>query len=171
MTPKDMTVTATRGTAEVPAWVAPSTDLARIDYVDCFEIPTEVDFGAEEWARALFGDRADATKRFLWTGLLGLKIQRRASRDLVSGWRIDAVSHDEIRLVAESTGMFVNLVVRCRDGSVGLATALRYRRRLGAITWRALSAVHRRLAPGLLREAAVSLWLRQTARSRHHDAM
>ncbi len=150
-------VTATQGTVNVPEWVAPAMDLPRLDYVDCFQMAAQIDRTAEQWARALFGDEADAVQRFLWVGLLGLKVQRGASARLVAGWPIDTASREEIRLVTGSPGLDVNLVVRCCDGTVALATALVYRQRLPGLRWTLLSAVHRMLAPRLLRDAAAHL--------------
>lgn len=151
------TVLATRGIAVVPAWIPAVTELERIDYVDCFQMATGQERAAEEWARALLGDRADAAQRFLWVGLLGLNIDRGASADLVAGWRMVQWSLTQVRLVTSSRGLHVNLIVRCGDGSVSLATALHYRRRIPGLKWQILSALHRRLAPGLLHGGAERL--------------
>ncbi|MEU8319695.1 hypothetical protein AB0C33_15110 [Nonomuraea sp. NPDC048881] len=50
-----------------------------------------------------------------------------------------------------------NLIVRAADGRVSLTTLLRHDRRLGRVVWPPLSAIHRRLAPGLLRGAAARM--------------
>lgn len=146
-------VLATRGVVGVPWWVASATALETIDYVDCFQIATRRERTAEEWARALLGDRAGALQRFLWAGLLGLEIDRGASAQLVAGWRLTQWSLTQVRLTTSSPGLHVDLIVRCGDGPVSLATALHYRHRLSGLRWRILSALHRRLVPRLLRRA------------------
>ena len=61
---------------------------------------------------------------------------------------------DWIRLEAASGTLSCNLVVLTGDGRVSLATFLHYDRRRGRALWPPLSAVHRRLVPGVLRNAA-----------------
>ncbi len=60
---------------------------------------------------------------------------------------------DWIRLEAASPAMRGNLVVRAAAESLSLTTLVRYDRPRATPVWRPLSAVHRRLAPGLLRDA------------------
>ncbi|WP_246083373.1 hypothetical protein [Nonomuraea diastatica] len=50
-----------------------------------------------------------------------------------------------------------NLLVRVTGGRLALGTFLRYDRIPGHVLWPALSAVHRRLAPGLLRDAEAKM--------------
>lgn len=47
---------------------------------------------------------------------------------------------------------------------MSLATFQRYDRRAGALVWSVLSAVHRRMAPGLLRAAEVKVQARHLRR-------
>lgn len=147
-------VVASRGVEDAPGWVAPAVDLVTLDYVDCFQLATPTDRTAEQWARAIFGNRADAVQRFLWVGLLGLEVSRRASTRLVAGWPIDTATRDEIRLVTGSRGLVVNLIVRTDGSTVALATALHFRRRADGLRWILLSPLHRMLVPDLLRNAA-----------------
>jgi hypothetical protein len=61
---------------------------------------------------------------------------------------------ERIRLETASAALSCNLVVQTGDGRVSLATFLHYDRRRGRARWRALSSIHRRLVPGVLRDAA-----------------
>ena len=71
----------------------------------------------------------------------------------MAGWRIGGRGDDWIRLEAGSWFLTGNLLVRTAGGRVSLGTFVRYDRRVGRGVWLPLSAVHRRLAPGLLRDA------------------
>lgn len=133
--------------------------LSRTDYADYFVIGP-VDGAAatpERWARAMFGDVPSFGERFIWRGLLQLRLTRGRSRSSIAGWRIGDRGDDWIRLEAGSWALAANLIVRASDSEVSLATLLRYDRRPGGALWWVLSAVHRRLAPGLLREAAIAV--------------
>lgn len=133
--------------------------LSRIDYADYFAIGP-VDAAAatpEQWARAMFGDVPSFGERFIWRGLLQLRLRRGRSRSSIAGWRIGERGDDWIRLEAGSWALGANLIVRARDSEVSLATLLRYDRQPGGAVWWVLSAVHRRLAPGLLRGAAIAV--------------
>jgi hypothetical protein len=72
----------------------------------------------------------------------------------VAGWRIADRGQDWIRLEAASWFLSCNFLVQATDGRVSLGTFLHYDRRLGHGVWPPLSAIHRRLIPGLLRDAA-----------------
>lgn len=133
--------------------------LTRTDYVDYFAIHP-VDGAAatpEQWARAMFGDVPSVGERFIWRGLLQLSLSRGRSRSSVAGWTIAERGEDWIRLEADSWALAANLIVRADDSEVSLATLLRYDRWAGGVFWRVLSAVHRRLAPGLLRDAVADV--------------
>jgi hypothetical protein len=135
--------------------------LPNIDYADAFTLSMDTDATPEQWARAMFGDVPTAAERFIWRGLLGIRLNRGRSPDTVAGWRIAGRSEDWIRLEAASWFLTGNLLVQVADGQVSLGTFLRYDRRLGHLVWPPLSAVHRRLAPGLLRDAAAHLRARR----------
>ncbi|MDP9868452.1 MULTISPECIES: hypothetical protein [Streptosporangium] len=141
------------GTHNVPESVLALSSLSGIDYVDHFTLATDAEATPERWARTMFGDVPSAAERLLWRGLLGLRLSRGRSPDTVAGWRIAGRGEDWIRLEAASWFLTGNLLVQAADGRVSLGTFLRYDRRLGHSVWPPLSAVHRRLAPGLLRDA------------------
>ncbi|MFJ6610416.1 DUF2867 domain-containing protein [Streptomyces sp. NPDC091289] len=147
------------GTHEIPESTRALSSLPRIDYADVFTLSTDAsaDTTAELWARALFGDVPSPAERLIWRGFLGLRLSRGRSPDTVAGWRIAERGEDWIRLEAASWFLTGNLVVRAADGRVSLGTFLRYDHRLARAVWTPLSAVHRRLAPGLLRDAAATV--------------
>lgn len=162
MTTSPVVGRAGRG-GSLPGSVLARSALPRIDYADHFTLATDVEATPEQWARAMFGDVPDLTELFIWRVLLGLRLNRRRSTATVAGWRIGGRGEDWIRLEAQSWFLSGNLVVQVTDGEeVGLATFLRYERRLGRLVWPPLSAVHRRLVPGLLRGAAAQIRGRRT---------
>lgn len=148
------------GPHEAPESVRTLSSLQRIDYVDAFTLHTDAppapgaDPTPEQWARAMFGDEPDITARLIWQGLLGLRLSRGRSPGTVAGWRIAERGEDWIRLEAASWFLTGNLVVRTAEGRLSLGTFVRYDRPLARGVWTALSTIHRRLAPGLLRDAA-----------------
>jgi hypothetical protein len=134
------------------------SSLRRIDYADRFTADSTATAATpEQWARAMFGDVPNAGERLIWRGILGLRLLPGPSPSTVAGWRIDGRGDDWIRLATASWYLSANLVVRVADGQVALATFLGYDRWLGAVVWPPLSAVHRFLAPGVLRKAAERL--------------
>lgn len=151
------------GVHNVPEAIRARSSLSRIDYVDVFtlHLSTAMARGKsatpEQWARAMFGDVPALAERVIWRGLLGLRLAKGPSTDTVAGWRIAARGEDWIRLEAASWFLTDNLVVQVDDGRLSLGTFLRYDRRLGRTVWLPLSAVHRRLAPGLLRDAEAAV--------------
>ena len=124
------------------------------DYADRFELATDVRATPEQWARAMFGDVPNLGQVFIWRICLGLRLSRGPSPDTVAGWRIAARHEDSIRLEAASWFLSADLVVRTSAGRVALETSLRYDRAPARVLWRPLSAVHRAVVPGVLREAA-----------------
>ncbi|GAA1582098.1 hypothetical protein GCM10009678_76050 [Actinomadura kijaniata] len=146
-------VTGVVGTRDVPESVRALGALPDGDYVDHFTLPTDADATPEQWARAMFGDVPTPAERLIWSGLLGIRLSRGRSPDTVAGWRIAERGEGWIRLEAASWFLTDRLVVQAADGRVSLGTFLRYDRPLGRYVWPPLAAVHRRLAPGLLREA------------------
>ncbi|WP_017601371.1 DUF2867 domain-containing protein [Nocardiopsis lucentensis] len=151
------TVDGAVGTGAVPASVLALSSLSRVDYIDMFTLSTDVDATPEQWARAMFGDVPDPLARLIWQGLLGLRLSRGPSPDTVAGWRITGRGDDWIRLATASRSTSDNLVVRVADGRVSLVTCRRYGRPLDRLVWTPLSAVHRRLAPGVLRGAVTAV--------------
>ncbi|RSM98243.1 DUF2867 domain-containing protein [Nonomuraea sp. WAC 01424] len=145
------------GTGDIPPSARAATSLPVIDYADHFSLATDVEATAEQWARAMFGDVPSAAERFIWRGLLGLRLARGRSPATVAGWRITARGGDWIRLEAASWFLTGNLVVRAAEGRVSLTTLLRHDRRVGHVAWPPLSAIHRRLVPGVLRGAVARM--------------
>jgi hypothetical protein len=151
------------GAQNVPESVRTLSSLPDIDYLDLFSLSTDTDATPEQWARAMFGDVPSVKAQLIWRGFLGLRLSRGRSAETVAGWRIAERGEDWIRLEAASWFLTGNLLVQAADGRVSLGTFLRYDRRWGLFVWPPLSVVHRRLAPGLLRDAEARL---QKARSR-----
>jgi hypothetical protein len=142
------------GTHQVPGPVRALSSLPDPDYVDLFTLSTDTEAAPEQWARAMFGDVPSVAELLIWRGLLGLRLARGRSPTTVAGWRIAGRGHDWIRLEAASWFLSGNLLVQTADGQVSLATFLHYDRCVGRGVWPPLSAIHRRLVPGLLRDAA-----------------
>ncbi|AWS43108.1 DUF2867 domain-containing protein [Streptosporangium sp. 'caverna'] len=145
------------GTRNIPESVRALSSLPDIDYADRFTLSTNADATPEQWARAMFGHVPTAAEQLIWRGLLGLRLSRGRSPDTVAGWRIGERGEDWIRLEAASWFLTGNLLVQATDGRVSLGTFLRYDRRLGHGVWPPLSAIHRRLVPGVLRDAAAKI--------------
>jgi len=124
-----------------------------VDYADAFTGSTDAVGSPEQWARAMFGDIPSPTQRFIWRGLLGLRLSRGRSPHTVAGWSIAERGDHWIRLETGSWFMSAELVVRTSDGRVSLATFVRYERRLGSVVWPPLSAMHRLLIPRVIRTA------------------
>ena len=146
---------STVGTQNVPESVRALGSLPAIDYADLFTLATPTEATPERWARAMFGNVPSPAERVIWRGLLGLRLARGRSAETVGGWRIGGRGADWIRLEAASAALSCNLLVQTGHGRVSLATFLHYNRRRGRAVWPPLSAIHRRLVPGVLRGAAV----------------
>ncbi|GGR89911.1 hypothetical protein GCM10010252_31020 [Streptomyces aureoverticillatus] len=125
------------------------------DYIDVFTLttPDAARSSSEEWARAAFDDVAALQGQFVWRVLLGLRLERRSAPDHIAGWKIAERGDDSIRLEARSWMLTGHLVMHVEDEQLSMATIVGYDRPLASRIWPPLSAVHRRLAPGLLRDA------------------
>jgi len=139
---------------EVPRSVRALSSLPDPDYVDQFTLSTDIEAAPERWARVMFGNVPSVAELLIWRGLLGLRLARGRSPATVAGWRIGGRGEDWIRLEAASWFVTGNLLVQTADGQVALATFLHYDRCVGRGVWPPLSAIHRRVVPGLLRDAA-----------------
>ncbi|NUU25505.1 MAG: DUF2867 domain-containing protein [Streptomycetaceae bacterium] len=155
------TVRGAVGRRHVPEALHALASMPDFDYVDAFSLATSVFGGSaatpERWARAMFGDVPGAAERLIWRGLLGLRLSRGRSPDTVAGWRVTERGDDWIRLEAASWFLTGNLIVRTTDDEVTLVTYLRYERTVGRLLWPPLAAVHRRLVPRVLRNAAAKI--------------
>ncbi|MFJ4770617.1 hypothetical protein ACIP88_16100 [Streptomyces uncialis] len=146
-------VTGVVGVHHVPGPLRDLSALPTLDYGDHFTLRTDTTATPERWARAMFGDVVTPAGWFIWRALLGLRLGRGRSPDTVAGWRVAERGEDWLRLEATSWFLACELVVRSPHGQVSLGTFLRYRRFPGRAIWPPLSAVHRRLTPGVLRDA------------------
>jgi hypothetical protein len=145
------------GTHNIPESLRAHSSLPDIDYADQFTLATDADATPDQWARAMFGDVPSVAELLIWSGLLGLRLSPGRSSATVAGWQVSGRGDDWIRLEAASWFLTANLLVQTADGRVSLGTFLHYHRRLGRGVWLPLSAIHRRLIPGLLRDAAARL--------------
>jgi hypothetical protein len=145
------------GTEHLPGPVRTLSALPGIDYADLFTIRTDAAASPEEWARAMLGNVPSAGQRFLWRGILGLRLRPGRSPETVAGWRVTGRGPDWVRLEARSWFLGANLVVLTGGGRVSIGTLLHYERRFGRLVWPPLSGVHRALVPGLLRRGAARI--------------
>lgn len=141
------------GWSRLPDDVRSASTLAHPDYADMCSMPTTVEADAERWARSMLGDTPDRAERFIWQRLLGLHLHPRPSPEYVAGWRIGRREPERVRLETGSPSFNCNMVILAGDGQIRLATLVRYIRPWRTRIWPPLSAVHRRLSPGLLRDA------------------
>ena len=102
----------------------------------------------------MFEDVLGGRAQFVWRVLMGLRLK--AAPDRVAGWRIAERGDDYVRLEASSWFLTAHLVVQADDEHVSFATFIRYDRPLAARVWPPMSKVHRKSAPGLLRQARMA---------------
>lgn len=145
------------GARNLPGSARELSSLPEIDYGDRFTLATDAKATPERWARAMFGDVPSAGGRFIWRGLLGLRLRRGRSPDTVAGWRVGDRGDSWIRLEAGSWFLAADLIVQTAPGRVCLTTLIHYERRFGAVVWPPLSALHRRLVPVILASAAARI--------------
>jgi hypothetical protein len=147
-----------QGTRMIPEEVRARSALTHVDYADHFALRTpRWSEGAERWARAMFGDRPNLGERFIWRGLLALRLDERVAPDVVAGWPVTGRGDGWLRMATASGRMRVELVVTAVEDQVSLTTLVRYDRWSGRLRWSPLSTVHRALVPRLLRGADVQL--------------
>ncbi|MEX2459492.1 MAG: hypothetical protein WD770_10985 [Actinomycetota bacterium] len=129
--------------------------MARPDYVDLFTVTASdaTDHSPEAWARAAL-EGASPTGRFIaWRAMCGLRLDPRPSPDNVAGWRIADRGDGWIRAEASSRFMTAHAVLLVEDGRVSLSLFVRYDRPMARLVWPAVSIIHQRAVPGLLRNA------------------
>ncbi|MEU0085122.1 hypothetical protein [Streptomyces sp. NPDC006274] len=150
----DRTLTA-RQQHDIPAAIRSLSTFDDPDYADLFALPTDdaAHTSPEQWARTAFEDVAGFQGQVIWRVMLGLRLKRRSSPDHVAGWRIADRTDRWIRLEASSWMLTGHLVMHVADEQVSLATFIRYDRPAAARVWSRLSAIHRKVAPDLLRDA------------------
>ncbi|MFC7376131.1 hypothetical protein ACFQS2_02220 [Brachybacterium sp. GCM10030267] len=152
-------VTAAVGVHEVPRASLAAVPVAAPGYADEFALELDVPprASAESWARAMFGDIPDTGERVIFRGLLRLRLEPGPSPDVVAGFVVAERNHETIRLEAHSPFLTCHLLVRTHALHVTLTTVMDYTGRAGPVVWSPLSMAHRRLAPGLLRDAQEKL--------------
>jgi hypothetical protein len=130
------------------------------DYRETFEVSR----GAadrrspEQWMRAVFEDAPLPLRWSLlvgWRVGLGLRLGPRSSPEHVLGWPVASSGAGAIRLEAHSPLMTAGLVLRLDASTAALTSTVSYHRRAARPLWTAVLPVHRRMAPYLLRRAAV----------------
>ena len=122
------------------------------DYVDLFVAPADdaTSTSPERWARAAM-EGAPALGRFLaWEVGCGFRLEHTPAPDRIAGSKVTGCGDDWIRTEARSWFMTGQMVFRIEPTRVWFATFIRYDRPIAALLWGALSAVHRRVAPGFL---------------------
>lgn len=148
------TVTSTIGVDRVPEPIKGGFDA---DYADTFTLATDVTATPEHWARTAMENVAGDGGQRAWRKVLGLRLAQKPWTDTVAGWGVAERGDRWIRLEAQSSFLTANVVVRADGRSVTLTTLLRYDRPPGRIVWIPSSVIHRRLVPGMLRDAAARL--------------
>lgn len=126
------------------------------DYFDLFVATTDnaTTLSAEEWARVAL-EESSALGRFVaWRVLLGLRLGPQPSPGHVAGWRIVDSDLESIRIEARSWFMTANIIFHVEPLQVSFATLIRYDNPVAAVVWTPVSAIHRHLAPDVLRDAA-----------------
>jgi len=140
---------------DVSRAVLSRSSMVEPDYVDFFTATTALatSHSPEYWARAVVARAAGLGGQFIWRVVLGLHLESTPTTERVGGWKIAECHERWIRLEAASRSLTAHIVIHVDAGEMSMATFLRYDRPFGAALWRTLSAVHRGLMPGLLRNA------------------
>ena len=137
---------------DIPEALRALSGMDRPDYVDLFTVTTSgaADATPEQWLRTALEDVAGRGGQFIWRCVLGLRLKSRPSPTRVGGWRIADRGGDWIRLEASSWFLTAHLVTRLDDRHLFAGTFVRYDHPIAPLIWVPMSAVHRRLMPGLL---------------------
>jgi hypothetical protein len=151
----DDTVSTVVGLSNVPDAIRRLGALANPDYADFFTATASgaTDKSAEEWARTVLEDTPTGRSAPRLWRLLGLRLGPTPSTAYVQGWRIADRGDDWIRIEASSWCMTAHAVVQVDEGHVSLALFVRYDRPIAALIWPAVSVMHRRAVPVMLRQA------------------
>ena len=136
----------------IPEAIRSLSGMDRPDYIDVFTVTTNgaADATPEQWFRTALEDVAGRGGQFIWRGVLGLRLKSRPSTERIGGWRIADRGEGWIRLEASSWFLTAHLVTRLDDGQLFAGTFIRYDHPIAPRIWLPVSAVHRRLMPGLL---------------------
>lgn len=125
------------------------------DYVDLFIATANraTDKTPEQWARATVEGVHPWARFVAWRVLCGLRLEPRPSPDYLAGWRIADRGDGWIRMEASSWFMTAQIVFHVDEGHVSFATFVCYDKPMAALVWPAVSIIHRRAVPELLRYA------------------
>ena len=127
--------------------------LDRVDWSDVFTGNAEgdVELSPQVWAAAM-GRNAPARIRLTvwlaaWTqrNILGLRLQRHGSAQVLIGWKLAAAGDHWFRLEAEGWLGTAHLLFHVEGRQVSVGTLLRYDRRMAALVWRPVSFLHRQV--------------------------
>ena len=155
----------------IPQAIRGLTGMDRPDYIDVFTVTSDGVANAtpDQWVRTALEDVAGRGGQFIWRGVLGLRLKSRPATERVAGWRIADRGEDWIRLEASSRFLTAHLVTRVHDGHLFAGTFIRYDQPIAPLIWVPMSAVHRRLMPGLLIQTVrLRARLADGALRRHH---
>jgi hypothetical protein len=125
------------------------------DYVDLFTATASgaADKSPEQWARATVEGVSPWARFVAWRVLCGLRLESRPSPDYLAGWKIADRGDGWIRIEASSWFMSAHIVFHVDGERVSFATFVRYDSPMAALVWPAVSVIHRRAVPDLLRHA------------------
>jgi hypothetical protein len=133
--------------------------LAAADYTAAFELltPEPTTRPPEDWARAVFEGAPAALRRFIRTGWrfpLGFQLGPVGSPAHVLGCRIIRVDRTMIVLEQRSPLMTAHNIVFVDRTRIVWTTLVRYQHPLARPLWSVSAALHRRILPHLLTQAA-----------------
>lgn len=125
------------------------------DYVDRFELTTDVVATPREWAVALFEDGVSRSDRELLFGsVLGCSLVEDGTPGAIAGMQVEQEDDRQLLMTMTGTRVRTALLVEVTGSGVGLTTAQEYLGPLGRVLWTAVGVRHRQLAAPLLRAAA-----------------
>ena len=138
----------------VPEAICSLSTMESPDYVDVFTVASVVtDTSPEQWARATVEGVSPWGRLIAWRMLCGLRLESQPSPEHLAGWRIADRGDSWIRMEASSWFMTAHIVFHVDEGRVSFTTFVRYDNPVAALVWPAVSIVHRRAVPDLLRHA------------------
>ena len=128
------------------------------DYVDRFELTTDVAATPREWATAMLQDGVPRSSRELLFGsVLGCSLVEDGAPGSIAGLHVADEDDHRILLAMQGGRVRADLLVEVVDSGVALTTMMEYVSPLGRLIWSVVSIRHRQLAAPLLREAADAL--------------
>lgn len=139
----------------IPESIRALSTIDRPDYVDLFtaSVSDATAHSPEEWARAAVGGAPPAARFLVWQVILGLRLEPGPSPDHIAGWKIGDRGERWIRMEASSWMVTTQAVFRVDEGRVSFSLLARYEHPIAATIGPAVTYLHRRAAPGLLRHA------------------